>query len=179
MAESPKSADFNHVREKRSQTLVSIWKILVKNGKLNDKRFNLSKPLVNEVIEQYISDYEILKKRYKIDNTKIQLHKVAGLMTAAILKYRPIVPLVDSYESHYETCANEILAIFQGLTICAEYSEDKLFELMGEPWFEPWFLDFLFLLHRRNHTPESIIFVYETLCRLRLSEGLTADNYGL
>ncbi len=161
------------IREKRTQTLIGVWDSLVASNKFDPARLKLSVPLVNEVIEHYLSDYIILKKRYKIEDSRIQLHKVAGLMSAAILRYRPIIPLIDEYASDYEISANEILAVIQGIAICGEYTaKDSHLEILDESWFERWFRDFLYLLHCRNYTAESLIMIYETICCLKFPKNL-------
>src|SRR4051812_28783917 len=82
------------IREKRTQTLIGVWKSLVDAGKFDENRLRLSVPLVNETIEYYLGDYASLKRRYRIEDTRIQLHKIAGMMAGAIMRFRPIVPLV-------------------------------------------------------------------------------------
>ncbi len=171
---TPEELDLERIRRKRIETLIGVWDILLQNKKFDSSRLRLSPPLVNEVIEQYLADYSVLKVRYKIQGTKIQLHKIAGLLTASILRFRPVIPLVNEYESDYEMCANEILAVIQGVAICGEYTaKDGHLALTQEAWFNEWFKDFIFLLHRRNYTAESVIFVYQTLCCLRFPENLT------
>ena len=161
-----------HIRAKRTQTLLGVWNTLVANGQLSATKFKLSAPLVNEVIEQYVADLGILKKRYRIEQ-RIQLHKIAGLMTAAILRFRPVIPLVEEYTSEYDMCANELLAIFHGVAICGEYTtKDGCLDVIAEDWFNRWLRDFLYLLHYRNHTPESLMFIYETLCCVRFRANL-------
>ena len=163
-----KEPDFAEIREKRIKTLIGVWDSLVSNGKLDSTRLKLSSPLINEVVEHYISDYTILRKRYKIAQSKIQLHKIAGLMAASILRYRPVIPLVETFQSDYEIFSNEILAVMHGIAICGEYvAKDGPLEIIDEDWFDQWFKDFLYLLHCRNYTAESLIFVFETLCCLR------------
>ena len=163
-----KEPDFEAIREKRTKTLIGVWDLLISNGQINSLRLHLSTPLINEVIEHYIADYSVLRQRYKIQNSKIQLHKISGLMAASILRYRPVVPLVEEFKTDYEICANEILAVIHGIAICGEYvAKDGPLEILNEEWFDKWLKDFLYLLHCRNYTPESLIFVFQTLCCLR------------
>lgn len=161
------------IREKRTKTLIGVWDLLVASGKLDPKKFQLSPPLINEVVEHYIADYSVLRQRYKIQSSKIQLHKIAGLVAASIMRYRPVTPLVDEFKTDYEICANEILAVIHGIAICGEYTEkDSPLEILDEEWFDRWFRDFLYLLHCRNYTPESLIFVFQTLCSLRFQQNM-------
>ena len=104
----------NDIRQKRMETLVGIWSHLIKVEILNGKSLKLSPELCNEVVEFYLSDYRIIKLRYKI-NDRIQVHKIAGLMTCAIIRRRPIIPIDDAYTSKCDLYANELLAVFNGV----------------------------------------------------------------
>lgn len=159
---SAEETELQELREKRMAFLIAVWDFLVSRGFLDETRLKLSLPLLQEVVEHYLDDLTVLKVRYRIPKLA-QLHKVAGLMTAVILRYRPIIPLVETYENKKEIFANEIFAAMHGIAICGEYSIKKCEELGSEAWFDIWMNDFLHLLHRRNHTPESLVFVYETL----------------
>lgn len=154
--------DLDSVRKKRMELLIQTWELLVQINYIDPKKFCLSPPLLNEVVEHYIDDIRILKCRYKIHD-KIQLHKIAGLMTSLILRYRPIIPSIDQYGTTKECYSNEIFAIIHGLSICGEYSIEKCEDLAGQSWFSPWLNDFLYMLHTRNHTPESLVFIFQTL----------------
>ena len=161
------------VRKRRTQTLVKLWKRISSSPKgIDPKRFQLNHALVTEVVEHYISDWKILKKRYHITN-RIQLHKVAGLMAAAILRYRPITPKVQEFQSKQEAFANETFAIVHGLALCGEhtYAQIEDMPIFDEPWFSQWFHAFEFLLHHRNYSTEGIIFTFETLSRTYFSEN--------
>ena len=153
----------NNIREKRFILMKSLWNLMVNQGYFREDRMKLAIPLVDEVIEHYIADWNIIKIRYKIPD-EIQLHKVAGLMAASIMRYRPIIPLCDDLEGKYEIYANEFFAILHGLAICGEYSLEKCQVLATADWFDTWLDDFLHLLHRRNYTSEAIAFIFETLC---------------
>jgi hypothetical protein len=161
------------LREKRVRTLIGIWKSLVQTGKFSDARLKLSVPLLNETVEYYLGDLDSLKRRYRIQNSRIQLHKIAGMMAGAILRFRPIIPLVDKIESEYEIVANELFAVFHGIAICGEYNlTDGRLDIVDEEWFEPWLKDFLYLLHYRHYTSEALIFTFETLTWLRFPKNM-------
>lgn len=150
------------LREKRYQVLKATWNLMIENGYINPERFIFSKPLIDEVVEHYLDDLTILKKRYNIPG-EAQLHKVAGLMASAILRYRPIVPIVDTLENQHEVYANEFFSVLHGLATCGEFSLKVCEEVANETWFDSWVDNFVFLMHRRNHTPESLAFIFETL----------------
>jgi hypothetical protein len=161
------------IREKRVRTLIGTWKSLVQTGKFSDARLKLAVPLLNETVEYYLGDLESLKRRYRIENSRIQLHKIAGMMAGAILRFRPIVPIVDKIESQYEVVANELFAVIHGIAICGEYHlTDGRLDIVDEEWFEPWLKDFLYLLHYRHYTSEALIFTFETLTWLRFPRNM-------
>jgi hypothetical protein len=161
------------IREKRTQTLIGVWKSLVDTGKFDERRLKLAVPLVNETVEYYLGDYISLKRRYRIEGTRIQLHKIAGMMAGAILRFRPIIPLVDVFDSEYELVANEFLAVIHGIAICGEYAaKDGQLDIVNEPWFDPWVKDFLYMLHYRHYTSEALIFTFETLTWLRFPNNM-------
>jgi hypothetical protein len=153
-----------------------VWDYLNSKGQANKEDFMLSEPVVNEIVQHYLTDLKILKYRYKIKD-KIQLHKVAGLITSLIVRYRPILPLVQTYSTEDEMYMNEKFAIIHGLSICAEYSNEDILTLINEPWFDTWYRDFIYLLHVRHHTPESLTFIFETLCVFKFPNNM-AHEYG-
>lgn len=161
------------VREKRVRTLLGTWKSLVQTDKFSAERLKLSTPLLNETVEYYLGDLQSLKRRYKIEDSRIQLHKIAGMMAGAILRFRPIIPLVDQFESEYEVVANELFAILHGVAICGEYHlKDGRLDIIDQEWFDPWLKDFLYFLHYRHYTSEALIFTFETLSYLRFPENM-------
>jgi len=165
------------IREKRTQTLIGVWKSLVDTGKFDENRLRLSVPLVNETIEYYLGDYASLKRRYRIEDTRIQLHKIAGMMAGAIMRFRPIVPLVEVFETEYELVANELLAVIHGVAICGEYAaRDGHLEIVDEEWFDPWLKDFLYMLHYRHYTSEALMFAFETLTWLRFRDNMRTTS---
>jgi len=135
----------------------------------------MSVPLLEETVEYYLSDRDVLKVRYKISD-KIQLHKIAGLLANAIVRIRPIVPASDleNFSEDSEVYANEILAIYEGLAICSEYDEDCC--ITKEPWFSEWFDNFVFMLHNRRYTPESLMFIFETISRICFPSAFAGLN---
>jgi hypothetical protein len=173
MATPDEKAYNDRIREKRARTLIGTWKSLLQTGKFSDQRLKLSKPLLNETVEYYLGDLESIKRRYKIQNSRVQLHKIAGMMAGAILRFRPIVPIVDKIESEYELVANELFAVIHGIAICGEYNlTDGRLDIVNEEWFDPWLKDFVYLLHYRHYTSEALIFTFETLTWLRFPNNM-------
>jgi hypothetical protein len=153
------------IKEKRFDSILQAFKMLGESGLIHSDTMSVSVPLLEETIEYYLSDREILKARYKIED-KIQLHKIAGLLANAIVRIRPIVPMpcINNFSKDSEVYANEILAIYVGLAICSEYDEGCC--ISKAPWFGEWFDGFVFMLHNRRHTPESLMFIFETISRI-------------
>jgi len=153
-----------NIKEKRAESVLQSFKTLADAGLISADTVYLSIPLIEETVEYYLSDREILKIRYNIDD-RIQLHKIAGLFTNAIVKIKPVVPLpsLESFSKESEIYANEILAIYEGLAICSEYDPDCC--ITKEPWFGEWFDNFVFMLHHRRYTAESLMFIFETVSR--------------
>ena len=161
----------NDLRDKRLAVLSGIWDRLVESGKFSNDESELNKTLASEAVLHYAKDVEILKLRYEIDD-KIQVPKVAGLMAGAILRFRPVVPLVDEFSKEEYLFANETLAIYHGLCVCGEFSGTGALEnLIERDFFDSWLKNFIYLLHYRNHTPESLVFVFDTLSRFVFPEA--------
>jgi len=163
-----------NVKDKRIKCIIQAWEILGKEGLISNDTMYLSTPLLEETVEYYLSDWAILKKRYNIED-KIQLHKVAGLVTNAIVKIKPIVPKpnIEAFSKDSEIYANEILAIYQGLAICSEYDD---YNITKEPWFDKWFHNFIFMLHHRRYTAESLVFIFETISRIYFPNALKKED---
>jgi len=161
----------DEIKQKRIDCIIFAWELLTKAGKINADTMYLSKPLLEETVEYYLSDREILKARYKISD-KIQLYKAAGLIAHAIARIKPIVPKpeLSAFTKDSEIYANEILAIYNALAICSEY--DNSFNITEAAWFNDWFNDTIFMLHHRHSTSESLMLTFETLSRILYKNGL-------
>lgn len=162
-------ADLAEIREKRVKVLRGVWGLLVQKKYIDNTRFTLSNSLVDEVITHYSDDLGITKIRYNIEG-EAQLHKVAGLMAASILRYRPIVPMQD-FSDPKDVYANEDFAILHGLAVCGEHEPKVASIIQSEAWFKIWWSDFRYLLHRRNYTAESLSMIFETLCLFRFPDN--------
>jgi hypothetical protein len=160
---------------KRTETLGLSYKIMMTDGvsDVDPSKFCLRKDLVSSVVDHYINDYQILRLRYGITE-RIQLHRVAGLLTAAIMRYRPIT-LVNGIPKGNEARINEHFAIFTGLNICAEryawQGKDIGVIFRTQPLLGEWITRTKFLLDTRNYTSEALILAYETLCMFMFPEN--------
>lgn len=154
--------EISEVRERRLALMEGLWNYFVKTDFFDKKEVMLSLPLVNEVIEHYCTDCVVIKFRYKIPE-RIERTKIAGLIVALIMRYRPICLISDTFKTDEALYANEILAIIYGLSVCCEDSIKNTLEIMKKPWFKKWFDDFKYLLHVRHYTAESLTFIFKTL----------------
>ena len=166
-----KENDRDTIKKKRIDCMVFAWESLTKAGMINANTMFLSKPLLEETVEYYLSDREILKARYKISD-KIQLYKVAGLIAYSIVRIKPIVPKpeLNSFTEDSEIYANEILAIYNALAICSEY--DSSYNITEADWFCDWFNNTVFMLHHMHYTSESLMLIFETVSRILYKNGL-------
>jgi hypothetical protein len=157
---------YTEIKIKRARSLVYIARELIKNGILDGENYTLNADIVSELVEHYAQDLSNLKSRYKISG-RANSAKVAGLMASAIIRYHPWVPIngkaiLNSHDG------NETLAIFHGLALCAiqsdgEINHKELRKFVNNPAFEKWLCRFKYLLRNRNHTPESLAFVFDTI----------------
>jgi len=178
------TAEDKATAEKRMKGLVKCWKTLLDEKLVADWEhivFNAS--IATRVVRHYIRDLKILKHRYNIEN-RAQVPKVAGLMANAILKYRPLVPRDGKRHDMEYIRANEALAIYNGLSACANYgnrgddNHKLLSALMLKPIFIEWLKRFVYLLQERNYTSEALIMVFETLCICVFPNSVTDYDIG-
>ena len=173
----PEQDELEEVRARRIETLRQIWHNLADGTNLYDGRLVLSEAVLAEVVQYYLSDLAIIKKRYNIHG-RIKRHKIAGLMTAAILRFRPIQLIGESYENDAELYANEFFALIHALSVCGEKNEQMKLTIVEENWFPAWLDSFMYLLHHRNYTSESLIMIFETICHLRGNRGAELEEPG-
>jgi hypothetical protein len=169
---------------KRMRGLVKCWGVLLDENIVADweyMAFNAS--IATRVVRHYIRDLNILKRRYNIEN-RAQVPKVAGLMANAILKYRPLVPIDGKRRDVEYIKANEALAIYHGLSVCANYGKSGdgnhklLSDFMSKRIFIEWLKRFVYLLQERNYTSEALIMVFETLCMGAFPNSMTDEGIG-
>lgn len=158
------------LRQQRTELLAYTWATLARDGLVDPRKFTLSHALVRQAVEFYLDDYVILRQRYRVDKThRLQRPKVAGLMAAALLRFRPIIPYEgyqgDVFENEDDVYINEIFALFHGIDICSEADEGAIKTLAKEPWVNDWMGDMAYNWHYRNYTTEGIITVFSSICR--------------
>ncbi len=151
--------ELNVRRSERYESLVAIWEIMPASKSGN---FAMCPVRRAEVIEHYIDNLRVIKFRYKMPE-RIQLHKVAGLMAYAIVKYRPI-SVIHSDPPKKHQFINETFALIHGLSVCAEHIHSPHSRITKLKYHDTWFDSLNHLLHHRNTTPESLAFIFETLC---------------
>ncbi|MCL2102094.1 MAG: hypothetical protein FWH22_10335 [Fibromonadales bacterium] len=161
------------LEEKRTISLFGAFLTLVNIGDINSSKFTLNRSLLKLTIRHYIKDLRILKDRYGIED-KVLPQKAAGLITAAIMRFKPVLPKNGSDESLFENDENEVLAAFNGLCMCMERSDGKVdlqatLNLWSKPEMQEWLANFLYLLKFREYTAESLVMVFDTLVRFAMS----------
>ena len=165
--------------EKRMRGLVKAWgRLLLKPDLVDGRAFALNSSIASKVVRHYAKDLDILKRRYGIPNL-VQAPKISGLMASAILKYRPLVPIKGKQDNVGLSEANEVLAIYHGICICANYDTDSginaLDALANKPIFSDWLDRFIYLLRERNYTSESLIMIFETLCMAAFPDSMLCE----
>jgi len=170
--------------EKRMISLVKSWKRLIDENLVSDWQYmTFNASIASKVIRHYMRDLDILKLRYGIEK-RVQMPKVAGLVAGAVLKYRPLVPVDGKRRDVEHIKANEALAIYHGLCVCANYdrrgdaNHQLLMDLMSKPIFIEWLKRFVYLLQERNYTSEALIMVFETLCMGAFQNSMTDTSIG-
>jgi hypothetical protein len=150
-------------------SVADVNTVSVVDGKKKSK-YTLDEYALTEIIKSYVEDLVITKKRYELE--RMQLPKVAGLMTNLIVKYRPIVPL--NYKDNPRPNINEVFAIYHALCICSDFSDgDELvkFQLDKRKEHDEFYKDMRYLLVR-NFTPENLMVVFKTLCMFQFPRTL-------
>jgi hypothetical protein len=163
------------IRSKRMTTLVGVhdlmrtWKEVADNTRLdaNDS---------TRTVEEYITEWKVLKQRDKIPR-RIQRHKIAGLMVAAIVHHRPLKDFFPDEcggsSSLSNSCDNEKFAVYHGVAVCAEdCPENRMKVLLANPHFTAWVDNFVALLHTESPCRQSLIHIFETLCLAFFPENL-------
>ena len=152
------------IRKKRIATLVGCYELLRQQYPETIEYTRLAPNLVSETVEKYLADRERFVARNSIKG-RIQRHKIAGLMTAAIAKTRPIFLLEDGSEPYSLSYENEFFAVVHGLSLCSEgYSEAAITKMRNSKYFLIWFQDFINLVQRHPDSADGFIQIYETLC---------------
>jgi hypothetical protein len=156
------------LKYKRVVSLAMAAIRLMSKGVIDESKYALNAAILNKTVERYLQDLEFLKKRYGIPN-RANMSKIAGLMAYEIVKFKPLTLINGKDQSVKNSNANEWLAIYYGLCVCADLGngnadESKLVvAIISNSFFEEWFRNFKYLLEERCYTAESLIMVFETL----------------
>ena len=155
-------ARLDEIRFKRTHTLVATWDLMQERYRDLKGTAFLHNHLVAEVVENYLLDRESLVHRHTIRG-RIQRHKIAGLMAAAIVKTRPVQLYDDMGKGARLSRDNETLAVLHCIAICGEGYKEKALELVKLPQFATWYSDFIYQLRRRHDCGAWCSLVFETL----------------
>jgi len=154
----------DQISQTRKETLHAVWIKVVEELDRLALVPKLNATTVEKVVEDYIATRGAYVARYKIKD-RIQRHKIAGLMAASILKFKPVEMNDRDHSPVYEsTQGNEILAFWHSLAICAEGAELKsIEELCSRPNFEVWKGDLLCLFEQHPGSAEAFSLIFETM----------------
>ncbi|GBU23781.1 hypothetical protein R83H12_00399 [Fibrobacteria bacterium R8-3-H12] len=161
--------DSDKLEEKRTKSVFGAFLLLAEKGYIDGSRFTLNRSLLELTVKHYIRSLQSLKTRYGIEDNA-QPQKAAGLVTAAIARFKPVLPKNGSDENLFSSDENEVLAAFHGLCLCAEQSDGKIdlqavMSMWAKPEFKEWLANFLYLLKFGDYTAESLILSFDALVR--------------
>ena len=150
------------IRFKRTQFLLAAWEMMRKRYRELEGRAFLAQSLVVQVVESYLQDRCELVARDNISG-RIQLHKIAGLMAAAIIKTKPIQLRDDVGRDARVSMDNETFAILHGLAICSEGDKEAMLAVFKAPMFATWYEDFIYQIRLRHDCGPWCSMIFETL----------------
>jgi hypothetical protein len=163
------------IRSTRTETISGAYTLMQEFKEVSENTV-LCYDTVARTVEDYLRERKALKDRDKIPS-RIQRHKVAGLMTLCIVRFRPLqdfFPDGGGLTSMSDSQFNEKFAVFHGVAICAEdCNEERIKALLNNPHFRPWVDNFVELLRSGCPCPMTIIQIYGTLCL-----GFFPENLG-
>lgn len=166
---------------KRMECLNKAFHLILGSSQIDATKFHLSKVLTGRVVDQYLSEYQLYKLKYRV-RRKLQLHRVAGLLVFAIMKYRPIqINNNSKMKTDCENRINELYALTVGLSICSEHhafiGDDIQSILDKKPeLFEKWRSRMLFLLDCGDFNGESLAMIFETFCMDYYPKNFSTEN---
>lgn len=158
----------SEVRAARIGTLVGLHDLMIQSQNWVAVNTALDSKKVAGAVEEYLVEWRTLKTHDKISG-KIKWHKIAGLMTAAIVTNCPLQEVVRGEDEGLymqgDSWKNAHFAVIHGLSVCAEgHSKEKMSKLLSDPHFLRWREDFVLLLRSGPPCKQSLIHIYETLC---------------
>jgi len=157
------------IEEKRVKSIFGAFILLAGKGYIDRNRFTLNVSLLKLTVKHYSRNLKALKIRYGIEDNA-QPQKAAGFITAAIMKFRPVLPKNGSDDNLFHSDENEVLAAFHGFCICAEQIDGKIdlpqvVSLWSKPEFGEWLKNFIYLLRFGDYTAESLVLSFDALAR--------------
>jgi hypothetical protein len=167
--------EYSELWKKRIATLAQAFNEFIRLPVFEPEKEKLSLDgfALDDAVNHYLSDLAVLKRRYKVKR-KAQLHRVAGLLVAALMRYRPIRYLgtrdVPGSTGRWIAFVNESFAVHVGVAICGEYYASRGASIQSDvlaPHREAlahWHGSMTYLIGQRNFTSEALALVFETLC---------------
>ena len=154
--------------QKRLEVLDGVWTELNAKFPAFYKGCTLHPALQREAVESYLNERDAYKLRNRMPpSNRIMLHKVAGIFTAAICKFKPVQLSANPAEYANDNFQNERLALWAGLAICSEpyqpHKEHMLIMLQCELFYQLE-KDLLRLFRLRPDSSDAFIEVYHSIC---------------
>lgn len=168
-------AEYSDLWKKRITTLTLAFNEFIKLPLFQHVRgqINLDALALDDAVNHYLADLFILKRRYRVKR-KAQLHRVAGLLVAALMRHRPVrfSGREDAPDAAGRWIAflNESFAVHVGVAICGEYYASRGVAIMQDVLnpqrdsLTHWHQSMTYLIGQRNYTSEALALVFETLC---------------
>lgn len=167
----------------RYRAIGDVWRGLLRTKLINKEYFTLNRIILEDTVRHYVEELHILKIRYKIEDLA-QSQKISGLVADAILKFRPVAPIdgLCNDEHIKGDTSNELLAIYHGMMICADHyirnygaSYDSISGFLKTVRCKDWVDKYVYLLKKRNYTPEALIMVFEGFCLANFPEAVERE----
>jgi len=175
--DSIRTENDDEIRSKRTATLNGVWQSIQQEQKFGLVHTRLDDIRLAKTVEEYLLKMKAIKARDKIQG-KIQRHKVAGLMTSAIIHNQPLRAFrPDDFEGldTWDPWGNQVLAIYHGVSLCADAAPEKSVLVFSEnPQLSKWVQEFIALLRCGSPCDDSLIHIFGTLCF-----GFFPENFGV
>ena len=154
--------DIKGTKVKRVEQIVYTTNVLIAIGELDATNYTLDKKIVSKLVDHYCRELVNIKDWYNIKD-KANTAKVAAIMVSAIIRFRPWIPKYGKIDSENRYNGNEIIAIYQGLALCAVENKNHVDRFMNSKKFDKWFNMFKFVLRNRYISTDVIMLVFETI----------------
>jgi hypothetical protein len=157
------------VRERRLTSIFMTWNFM--SGDNNPLDVLLNQTLVLEAVEGYLKDVERLIHADLISD-RVQHHKIAGLMAANLLTFKPIVTLDNTEPLQRPFFDNEVFAIRHALMICFQESPADLERFVASDGYQDWFKNTVRFCKRCPVDGRTLIVAFDALAAIHIRRDL-------